>query len=143
MYCSSCFEALFLAIGFPRSFFFEVMNGFSAASSIKFCNFISAYSDGTSMDYPEAIVDDDEFMSSDEMSIDVEIKTLPTELRSLIFEFQYKSRVKVRRATGCERCARSPCICRKRNRAWQNRVIEARRISQQNLANRIASRALQ
>ena len=95
------------------------------------------------MDSPEAIVDDDEFMSNDEMCIDVEIATLPTERQSLIFEFQYKSRVKVRRATGCDRCARSPCICRKRNRAWKNRVIEARRIAQQNLADRIASRALQ
>ena len=46
------------------------------------------------MDYPETNVDDDEFMSSDEMSIDVEITTLPTDLQSLIFEFQYKSRVK-------------------------------------------------
>ena len=76
-----------------------------------------------------ATVDDDEFMSSDERSIDVEITTLPTELQSLMFEFQYKSRVKVRRATGCERCGCSPCICRRRNRAWQNRVIEARRIA--------------
>ena len=81
------------------------------------------------MDYPEAIVDDDEFMSSDEMSIDVEITTLPTELQTLMFEFQYKSRLKVRRARGCARCGRSPCICRKRNRAWQNRVVEARRIA--------------
>ena len=67
------------------------MSGFSAANCIQFCNLISAYPDGTSMDYPETIVDDDEFMSSDEMSIDVEIATLPTELQSLIFEFQYKS----------------------------------------------------
>ena len=104
------------------------MYAFSAANFVQLTDFISANSDGTSMDYPEAIVDDDEFMSSDEMSIDVEIKTLPTEPQSLIFEFQYKSRVKVRRATGCERCARSPCICRKRSRAWQSRVIEARRI---------------
>ena len=93
------------------------MSVFSAANSIQYADFISAYSDGTSMVTETAIVDDDEFMSSDEMSIDVEIKTLPTELQPLIFEFQYKSRIKVRRATGCERCARSPCICRKRNRA--------------------------
>ena len=79
---------------------FEAMNGFSAANCIQFYNLISTYSGGTSMDYPEAIVDDDEFMSSDEMSIDVEITTLPTELQSLIFEFQYKSRVGVRIATG-------------------------------------------
>ena len=121
---------------------FEAMSAFSAANCIQYADLISAYSDGTSMDYPEAIVDDDEFMSSDEMSIDVEIATLPTELQSLIFEFQYTSRVKVRRAAGCECCGVSPCICRRRNRAWQRRVIEARRIQQQNLANLIMSRAL-
>ena len=64
-----------------------------------------------------AIVDDDEFMSSDEMTIDVEITTLPTDLQMPILQFQYQSRVKVRRASGCERCGRMPCVCRKRNRA--------------------------
>ena len=107
------------------------MPAFSAANSIQYADCISPNSDGTSMvaeTQTTAIVDDDEFMSSDEMTIDVEITTLPTELQMLIHQIQYQSRVKVRRASGCERCGRMPCICCKRHRAWQNRVIEARRL---------------
>ena len=70
------------------------MSAVSAANSNQYTDLISAYSDGTSMDYPEAIVDDDEFMSSDEMSIDVEITTLPTELQSLIFDFSTRAESK-------------------------------------------------
>ena len=87
------------------------MSAFSAANSIQYADFISASSDGKSMvaeTETTAIVDDDEFMSSDEMTIDVEVTTLPTELRILIRQFQYQSRVKVRRASGCERCGRMP-----------------------------------
>ena len=121
---------------------FEAMSAFSAANCIQDADVISACSDGTSMVTEAPILDDDEFMSIDEMTIDVEITTLPTDLQMLIFQFQYQSRVKVRWAAGCERYGRIPCICRKRNRDWQNRVIEARR-NQNNVRMQRYAAALQ
>ena len=96
------------------------MSALSAAKSIQYTDFISASSDGTSMvteARTTASVDDEEFMSSDEMTIDVEITTLPTDLQMLIHQFQYQSRVEVRRASSCESCGRVPCVCRKRYRS--------------------------
>ena len=125
------------------------MSAFSAANSIQYADFISASSDGTSM-VTETYSDDDEFMSSDDMSDELRLRSevlhLPTELQSLILEFQYKSqvrvrtRVKVRTPAGCEHCGISPCACRKGNRAWQRRVMETRRFQQQNLRTDMPSR---
>ena len=125
------------------------MSAVSAANSIQYVDFISASSDGTSM-VTEIYSDDDAFMSSDDVSDELRLRSevlhLPTELQSQILEFQYKSRVRVRtgvkvcRAAGCEHCGVSPCACRKRNRAWQHSVMEARRFQQQSLRTNMPSR---
>ena len=93
------------------------MSAFSAANPIQYADLISASSDGKSMVTEAPIVDDDDLLSSDEMTIIVGITTLPTDLQMLIFQIQYQSRVKVRRASGCESCRRALCVCRKRHRS--------------------------
>ena len=74
------------------------MTAVSAANSIRYADMISASSDGTSM-VTETYSDDEELMSSDEISDGLRLRSevlhLPTDLQSLILEFQYQSRVKV------------------------------------------------
>ena len=98
-------------------------------------------------------------LSSNEMSVELRLRSsvlhLPIELQSLILNFQYKSRAKVRRAAGCERCARSRCIClqgqgrvkvRNRNAAAcieARRTEEARRIERNRVRTERYQAALQ
>ena len=114
------------------------MSSYDQANSIQYADFVSANSDGTSMVTEAqtiAIVDDDEFMSSDDMTPEIEAITLAEKLQELIENFvSAKLVIRVWRVSGCEICIRAPCVCRKKMASARTRQARARLRSQQNEA---------
>ena len=98
----------------------------------------SASSDWTSMvteGQTIAIVDDDEFLSSDDMTPEIEACTLPEELQELIKNFvSTKAVIRVRRKSDCELCIREPCVCHELRASAKQKARQARLRSQQNEA---------